>query len=290
MGRLDRRRKADLNVLGRLITQPARIPRAILRAWPGASFESRLEWDALDYPYYAYGLQQAAREARALGLPSISAVELGVGGGRGLIAMESHATAISRQLGVGIDVYGFDTGAAQPKPRDYRDLPYVWKAGYFAMDVELLRSRLHRTELILGDVMETIPAFLARPQVSPVGFVAFDLDYYWSTASAMSLLAAPAEALLPRVFCYFDDIVGDDAELHSEHAGALLGIEEFNAANSDRKLGRIHGLEYKRWVRAEWHLKQYVMHDFSHPLYDRHIGPSDWHLPLDRPTSLLPRS
>jgi hypothetical protein len=266
--------------LGRLVLEPTRIPGEFLRRWPPASFETKLKWDALERPAYAYGTYHAARQARALGLSSISVIELGVAGGQGLLALESHARTISAQLGIGVDVYGFDLVSGIPEPRDYRDLPYVWKPGYFAMDVDLLQSRLQTAELVLGDVASTVPEFLARPRLSPVGFVAFDLDYYSSTAAALALLSADASLLLPRVFCYFDDVVGDDSELHSEFTGELLAISEFNAQHRDRKLATIHGLRYKRMIAAEWHAKQFVLHFFSHPLYAKHIGRSDWQIPI----------
>jgi hypothetical protein len=266
--------------LGRLVLEPARIPREFLRRWPAASFETKLKWDALERPAYAYGTYHAARQARALGLSGISVIELGVAGGRGLLALESHARTISAQVGIEIDVYGFDLVSGIPAPRDYRDLPYVWKPGYFEMDVDLLQSRLQKSELVLGDVASTVPELLARPGLRPIGFVAFDLDYYSSTAAALALLSADASLLLPRVFCYFDDVVGDDSELHSEFTGELLAISEFNAEHHDRKLARIHGLMYKRMIAAEWHAKQFVLHFFSHPLYAKHIGRSDWQVPI----------
>lgn len=262
------------------LREPARFPRALVRRWPWASFEQRLEWDAVDRPGYAYGAYQAAKEARALGLTRITAIEMGVAGGNGLLALEDHAAEIGRLLGVGFDLVGFDLGSGMPEPRDYRDMPYIWKAGYFQMDVDRLRSRVRTAEIVLGDVAETLPAFLARPGVQPIGFVAYDLDYYSSTVAALSILAAESHLLLPRTFCYFDDVVGDDSELHSEYTGALLAISEFNGAHSDRKLARIHGLSYKRLFTAEWHAKEYVLHCFSHPLYEKHIGRPDWQVPI----------
>jgi hypothetical protein len=148
------------------------------------------------------------------------------------------------------------------------------------MDGEQLRDRLQTAEIVVGDVAETVPRFLTRRELPPVGFVAFDLDYYSSTAAALALLSADAPWLLPRVFCHFDDVVGDDWELHSEYTGELLAISEFNAGHSDRKLAPIHGLAYKRAISAEWHAKQYVLHYFSHPLYEKHIGRSDWQVPV----------
>jgi len=266
--------------LGRLVLQPARIPRAILLRLPRTSFETRLKWDALDRPGYAYGTYQAALQARALGLSGICVIEMGVAGGRGLLALESHARAVQARLGIKIDVFGFDMGSGLPEPRGYQDMPYVWQSGYFAMNGHLLRDRLAAAEIIVGDVAQTVPQFLRRPGLPPIGFVAFDLDYYSSTMAALALLEAEPRALLPRVFCHFDDVIGDDWELHSEYTGELLAIAEFNASHSDRKLALINGLAYKRAIAADWHAKQYVLHYFSHPLYEKHIGRPDWQVPI----------
>ena len=265
--------------LRRLLLEPSRLPTEVLYRWPWASFEQRLKWDALDQPGYAYGTLQAAREAKALGLPGISVIEMGVASGYGLRALERHALAVGSQLNLDIDVFGFDGGAGMPPPRDYRDLPYVWKAGYFKMPAaDELRRSLSRAELVLGDVAETVSRFVERPGLKPIGFVAFDLDYYSSTAAALALLKAECGVLLPRVFCHFDDLVGDDSELHSDYTGALLAISEFNECQPDRKLARIHGLSYKRMVPADWNSMQYVLHCFAHPLYAKHVGPADWQL------------
>ncbi|TMC72965.1 MAG: hypothetical protein E6J18_04150 [Chloroflexi bacterium] len=272
--------KNSVKRLGRAALEPARIPRELLLRWPWASFESRLKWDALDRPGYAYGTYQAARQAKALGLKGISVIELGVAGGRGLMALESHAREIEARFGIEIDVFGFDLGSGMPAPVDYRDMPYVWKPGYFKMKRQVLESRLKSAEIIVGDVAETVPDFVSRPGIAPIGFVAFDLDYYSSTVAALALLSVDSWLLLPRVFCHFDDVVGDDWELHSEYTGELLAISEFNAARADRKLARIHGLAYKRMIPAEWHVKQYVLHYFSHPQYGQHVGRSDWQIPI----------
>jgi hypothetical protein len=270
----------NVKTLGRLALEPRRIPRELLLRWPRASFESKLKWDALERPGYAYGTFHAARQAQGLGLGRISVIEMGVAGGRGLLALESHARAVQELLGIKIDVFGFDLGSGLPEPKDYRDMPYVWRSGYFAMDGDLLRGRLQTAEIVVGEVADTVPDFMARPDLHPIGFVAFDLDYYSSTVAALGLLSGGAPRLLPRVFCHFDDVVGDDLELHSEYTGELLAIAEFNASHSDRKLARINGLVYKRALAAEWNAKQYVLHYFSHPLYEKHIGRPAWQVPI----------
>jgi len=50
-------------------------------------FKLRLTLDALPYPAYAYGMLNAAIQAKELGLTRISAIEFGVAGGNGMLAM-----------------------------------------------------------------------------------------------------------------------------------------------------------------------------------------------------------
>jgi hypothetical protein len=116
---------------------------------------------------------------------------------------------------------------------------------------------------------------------SPIGFVAFDLDYYSSTRAALKLFCGPDSALLPRVFCYFDDTIGPDAALHCEFVGELLAIHEFNQEHVDRKLARINGLRHKRRIDAAWHDAMFVCHLFHHPLYNTYVNEAaDYQLPL----------
>lgn len=266
-----------------LLLDPKLATQFVLKHWPNSDFLRRLRWDAMCRPAYAYGAYNAALQASRLGLDAVSVVEFGVANGEGLLELENHSGTISRLVGVRIDVYGFDTGSGMPAPADYRDLPYYWKAGYFRMDVPALRHRLQRAQLVLGDVAVTVPQFL-RSSHAPLGFVSFDLDYYSATTAALAILGGDAALLLPRVFCYFDDIIGDDLELHSPYAGELLAIEEFNARQPQRKAARIHGLAYKRNIPAPWNEQLFVLHAFDHPLYSVHIGPRDWQLQSVAPT------
>jgi hypothetical protein len=80
--------------------------------------------------------------AKRLGHSKISVIEFGVAGGNGLVNLEMHVSEIEKLLNVEIDIFGFDTGGGLPPPKDYRDLPYYWKPGYFAMDEEKLRKKL----------------------------------------------------------------------------------------------------------------------------------------------------
>ena len=54
-------------------------------------------------------------------------------GGRGILYLEYHAKEIEKIYNIKIDIYGFDTGYGLPEPKGYRDLPYIWKKGFFEM-------------------------------------------------------------------------------------------------------------------------------------------------------------
>ena len=243
--------------------------------FPFGSVDTRVRHDIWSRPHYAYGVYEAAQLARRLDLSAISVLELGVAGGRGLLALAELAKVIGRHLGVQISVVGFDSGQGMPAPTDYRDLPHVWGQGFYAMDAAQLRSRLSGAELIVGDVAETIPAWLARPARAPLGFAAFDLDYYSSTVAAFRLFEAGyAAQRLPRVYCYFDDTALPERACHNEYVGELCAIREFNEGHAEQKICPIHMLRWTRLHPAAWNEQMYVFHDFRHPLYCRNITPS----------------
>ncbi|MFT6051382.1 MAG: hypothetical protein ACJAVI_005130 [Candidatus Azotimanducaceae bacterium] len=232
---------------------------------------------AVDYPHYGYCLFQAATLARRLGQKKISVLEFGVAGGNGLRALEYHAENITRMVGVEIEVYGFDTGKGLPRPTDYRDLPYHWKEGFFEMDFKLLETKLTSSKLVLGDVKNTVKTFHDDYQAAPVGAILFDLDYYSSTIDAFEILKTPPQARLPRIYCYFDDIIGEDIELYNDYIGVRLAINEFNTENNDKKLDKMHHLLARR-VLEPWYHQIYSFHDFGHPDYSNFISEEDQQL------------
>ncbi len=246
----------------------------VLRKFPLAwLFELRMHIDGIDRPYYAYGLYQAALEAKALGVPRISAFEFGVAAGTGLVILEKLSEQITRVTGIAIDVYGFDLEVGLPAASDYKDIPYIWQKGFYKMNVKELKRKLKpSTKLILGDVKHTVPKFFKK-KISPIGFVAFDLDYYTSTKDAFKLFDTADKNMLPRVFCYFDDIIGTDEEILCDYVGELLAISEFNGKHKSKKLAKIHGLSHKRVIKAAWSDMIYVMHNFAHKSYNTYIYP-----------------
>lgn len=238
---------------------------------------------AQDFHQYAYGVLGAVELAAGLDLQAVTVIELGVAGGNGLVELERLALGLEAERGVTVRVAGFDLGTGMPAPADHRDSPYVWQKGFFRMEETTLRARLHGADLVLGDVADSAPAFLASAP-PPIGFVSFDLDYYSSTAAALKVLleSTDHDRYLPRVLCYFDDTVGPHAEMHSEFTGELLAISEFNQRHDTRKLARISGLRYKvHPCDGPWVDGMFVLHLFDHPLYDTYVFPDpDRQFPL----------
>ena len=103
-------------------------------------------------PQYAWGVVWGAYLARALGIKRVSVMELGVAGGNGLVILEVIAEKVKSYFGIDVNVYGFDGGTGYPKPTDYRDTPNLFQEGGYPMDVEKLKKRLRRAELLLGPI------------------------------------------------------------------------------------------------------------------------------------------
>jgi len=257
-------------VLSRLTKLPG--ARALWYRFPAGSVDLRVRYGIFSHPHYAYGVHAAAESAKRLGLPAITVIEFGVAGGRGLTAMANIAAEVGKAAGIQIRVTGFDSGKGMPEASDYRDLPHVWEKGFFEMDEALLRSVLPPgTELVLGQVGDTVPQWMSK-KPAPIGFVAFDLDYYSSTKNAFGIFEDPDPALrLPRVHCYFDDTIWPEHACHNEFTGELLAIREFNEQHESRKICPIHLLRHTQIHPASWNDQMYAHHDFAHPLYCRNV-------------------
>jgi hypothetical protein len=237
------------------------------------TYRRKLDYGTIDRAHYGHCMLQSAMLARKLGHSRISSIEFGVAGGAGLVAMERHAEAVHAETGVEVVVFGFDTGKGMPAPQDYRDMPYLWQAGYFAMDVPKLRARLKSARLVLGDVTETLRHFAEQENPPPIGFIAFDLDYYSSTAAALKIFETDHRYLLPRVACYVDDMVGDIDWAYNEFTGELLAIKEFNANHESIKIAPVSGLRFSgRRIPQMWHEQIFVAHLFTHPEYGKPIA------------------
>ena len=263
-----------------VVSRLVRIPgvRGAWQRFPKGPLDLRARHDIWPRPHYGFGVWEAARLARALEVPRITVVEFGVAQGAGLLAMEAIAAEVETHLGVAIDVVGFDTGQGLPPPADYRDLPHFWSGGFYRMNEAALRAKLRRARLILGDVSDTVPPFLAQCAASPLAFVSFDLDYYTSTAVALRIFDGPSETHLPRVLSYFDDVIFPFEALLNEHVGEELAIREFNARHAGgtsdvRQVTAVRGLSFVKNYRTFWHEQMYCFHHFSHPQYTVSVHP-----------------
>ena len=247
----------------------------LLRKDKRANFLLRAMWNALPYSQYAYGIHHAAALAKRLRVEEISVLEFGVAGGNGLVAMEAHAEEVSKRTGVAIQVYGFDTGGGMTPPRDYRDMPYRFTQGNYQMDVPKLQARLKTAKLVLGDVAETAGVFLETHGPAPIGFVSFDMDYYSSTMDAFSIFSGEQadRFFLPRIQCYFDDVIGSEISSYTDYVGELAAIGDFNRDNESVKIAESRVFRGYP-INFNWYHQIYVMHRFQHVRYGDYISKS----------------
>ncbi len=225
----------------------------------------------VNHPHYALGLFDAARLARSRGYDRISALEFGVAGGRGLVALELYAREVGRLHGVAIDVYGFDSGEGLPELVDYRDCTQKWIGGDYRMDVEALRGQLHDAELVLGDIRDTTKTFLSEFDPAPIAFVSVDVDLYSPTISILDMLHGDDRWFTPIVTMFFDDVF-----VNLEFQGESLAIREFNEASQTMKISpegrsgvnmmpelidRFHPLQHDWIAQFKW------CNRFKHPRF-----------------------
>lgn len=258
---------ARSRILKERLTEPLHLNLAALGVAALGNFRTKVAWDLVQRPHYAYGLMEAADQARQAGVDTFTAIEFGVAGGEGLINLCLLAQKVTAATGVKIKIAGFDSGTGMPPPVDWRDHPEYFRAGDFGMDQAALSARLtSNCRLVVGPVNETVPEFLRTSLTpeAPLGFVAFDLDYYSSTRQALDLLVDPQAAkylFLPIL--YFDDIV---LASYCDWAGELLAINEFNAEHSMRKIQQYRFLRSRRiFKNARWIDQIFLLHLFDHP-------------------------
>ncbi len=264
-------KSARYRILRERLTEPMHLNFAALAVALGGSLRARIDFDIVQRPHYAYGLLAAADQAAEQGLKAFTAVEFGVAAGEGLLNLCSIAKRVEQATGIAVKIAGFDSGCGMPPPIDYRDHPEEFQFGDFPMDHDRLRAQLpSNCQLVLGAVNQTVPNFLAHrlDAEAPLGFAAFDLDYYTSTREALALLADPDPSkyvFLPLL--YFDDIVLPN---YNGWAGELLAVHEFNHCHELRKIEAYRFLRSRRIMKnARWIDQIYLLHLFDHPRLKR---------------------
>jgi len=244
--------------------------RSIIRKLNIGSFEFRLNMNALKRMQYAFICFNAAKLAKKLGYNQISIIEYGVAGGLGLLILEEHAAEIEKFFNINIDIYGFDSEEGLPEPKDYRDLPYHWKKGFYPMNKTRLEKKLKRSKLIIGNIENTSKTFFSNYNPSPIGAVIHDFDYYSSTKTALSMMHENEKFFLPRVFSYFDDTIGSEIELYNDFTGERLAINEFNENSKNIKICAPYYLRAQK--KEVWHEQIWICHFFKHEKYNFFIG------------------
>ena len=78
---------------------------------------------------------------------------------------------------------------------------------------------------------------------------------------------------MPRIFCYFDDIIGSEDEMYGEFAGELLAIKDFNKNNLNKKIFLNQNLIAKS--NETWRYQIYYYHDFLHEKYKIFVGENE---------------
>lgn len=255
--------------LSRPVPLRALAVRKLLKEWPIGSYETRIRAGAVDRPNYAWCAFYAAQEAKALGYSAVTVAELGVAGGNGLVCLCEHREAIRRTLGIDVKVVGFDAGSGLPESSDPRDVLYFWPAGSFEMDRGALEKRIAgRASLVMGNISQTALTWTPDPG-APLGAILFDLDMYTSTTGAFALLGK--QNVLPRIWCYFDDVCGGPENAFTDGVGEREAIRQFNLS-PERKMMRDHlspAYAFKHMVPESWHQHIYLYHRMNHPQYNQ---------------------
>jgi hypothetical protein len=229
------------------------------------NYKMRIACDLVVRQQYAFSLLKTAELAMVQGLKSVTVIEFGVAAGAGLVNICDISRNITKLTGVDFKIFGFDSGKGMPPPRDHRDHPEVFSAGSYPLidRSALMRALPHNAKLILGDIQETLPPFLAGLSASsPLGFVVIDVDYYWSAKECLNVFLGAADNYLPWTLVYLDDIGFESA---NPWAGELLAVREFNEENEMRKINLFRGLRHKRLFKhTSWFDQVYLLHVLDH--------------------------
>ena len=134
------------------------------------------------------------------------------------------------------------------------------------MNEKKLKDNLNSAKLIIGDIKHTVNPFKKKQLTHPIGFVAFDLDYYSSKIASFEIFKINDDLLLPRIECYMDDVSSTELLVASKGTGVLKAISDFN--NKEKKIFRKTNVSHSRRIPSSWNKKVYVFHSFDHSKYN----------------------
>ena len=248
------------------LAEPLHLNLISLPVYLFGDFETKIDFDLVMPRSHAFGMLYAARQAKAFGIGKVYAFEFGVAGGRTLIRMGNIATGLAKRTGVQIEVIGFDSGVGLPPIRDYRDHPELHQAGdYPAVDRQRLLSLLPpHTRIIWGDIADTAPGFTQSLTEGAIGFVAIDVNYYWSAKESLTIFLDPDPTrYLPLTIVFLDDV---NLGSHNPWCGEYLAVDEFNREQPMRKITKFNMLRNRLiFKHAKWIDHIYTLHVLDHP-------------------------
>jgi hypothetical protein len=229
------------------------------------NYKAKIAFDLVVRQQYAFSLLKTAELAKAQGLTSVTVIEFGVAAGAGLINICNISKEITKITGVDFRIFGFDSGKGMPPARDHRDHPEIFTEGSYPLidRTALIQALPPNASLILGEITETLPPFIAGlSSSSPLGFVVIDVDYYWSAKECLQVFLGAPESYLPWTLVYLDDVGFESA---NPWAGELLAVREFNEENEMRKIHLFGGLRHKRLCKnTSWMDQVYLLHVLDH--------------------------
>ena len=223
-------------------------------------------------PHYETLMYESAKNAIKLGHRKIDVIELGVAGGNGIKSLLNYKKKIENILNIKINIIGFDSGSGLPTVNNKKDLPFFWKEGdYTNRNLNELEKINDNLRIYEGNISSTITDYISHNS-NKIGLILFDLDLYTSTKIFLDNITKLSEnnLLLPRVFCYFDDLFIADYHLDDTN-GEPFAIKEFNDNNENLKLGKTfdHINDFK-FPLAKGQV--YTLHDFNNSDYNKYIG------------------
>jgi hypothetical protein len=223
-------------------------------------------------PHYETLIFESAKNAIKLGYKEINVIELGVAGGDGIRALVKYKIKIEKVLDIKIKVIGFDTGSGLPSTTSKEDLPFFWKSGdYTNQNLGELENENECVKIYEGNIQTTLDKFISENKTK-IGLIIFDLDLYSSTKIFLNQITkfSKLNLLMPRVFCYFDDLFVADYCLDDMN-GEPLAISEFNNQSNELKLGKTldHINDFK-FPLAKGQI--YTLHDYNNQDYNKYVG------------------
>ena len=265
-----------MKIIEKFLTQKSFISQVLLKflkKWKYFKISTEVKLNLNTKPPYAYCMYHSALLAKKLNIKKISVLEFGVAGGNGIVQIEKIAEKIINELGIQIEIYGFTLKDGLQNPVDFRDLPYWWNFGLYPTSTDDLDTKIKKTtKIIYGDVKDTTKTFFKQYNPAPIGVIFNDLDYFSSTLNSFEIFNSEDHFYLPRIFCYFDDIVGTEKEMFNEFTGELMAINKFNENNDQKKICLNRNLIPNS--RENWRYQIYYYHNFKHKNYNDYIGDS----------------